>query len=317
MARELFAGSRLLLSAGTLPKAGFGERVDAAQQAGFDAISLFPQQYLRAKNKERLTPSDMREILAGRGITMDEVDPLLDWFGSAASTSENLMFDMAGELGARSVNTPTAFAPDIELPKLTAALVRLCERANSHGLRIDLEFLPWTIVPNLRTALQVVEDAGQENLGITLDVWHFFRGGDAVTTLLGLAPHEAARITNLQLNDAPAARRPQKLSDKLSQAGVTLDQVRDGINVHGARQFFKVSSAMKTTHPEASALMAEASSERLLPGEGDMPLADWLQALGNADCKPTVGLEIFSLELARLPAAEAAAKAMAAYRRVV
>jgi sugar phosphate isomerase/epimerase len=315
-ASTLFSGSRLLLSAGTLPRAGFVQRVEAAGQAGFDAISLFPEQYLRARKKENLTPANMREILSGSHITLDEVDPLLDWFGPGASHSENLMFEMAGELGARSINTPTAFAPAIDLSELTAALMRLSERASSHGLRIDLEFLPWTIVPNLRTALQVVEDAGQENLGITLDVWHFFRGGDTVATLHGLAPHETARITNLQLNDAPAARRALQLRDKLALAGVTLNQVVDGIHVHGARQFFKVSSAMKSTHPNASALMAEASSDRLLPGAGDMPLTEWLQALDAAGCKPAVGLEIFSMDLARLPAGQVADKAMAAYRSV-
>ena len=309
--------SRLLLSAGTLPKAGFVERVDAAKKAGFDAIALFPQQYLRARKKEKLTAGDMREILAEHDVTLDEVDPLLDWFGPKASSAENLMFDMANELGARSVNTPPAFAPVIELPELTAALARVCERASSHGLRVDLEFLPWTLVPGLRTALQVVNDAGQANLGITLDVWHFFRGGDTTATLQALTPQEAACITNLQVNDAPATRRPLSLRDKLSLLGVTRDQVIDGIKVHGASTFFNVSSAMKSTRPDAQALMAEASSARLLPGDGDMPLADWLAALDSVGCTPTVGLEIFSLELSRLPAAEVAGKAMAAYRDIV
>jgi len=314
--KTLFPQSRLLLSAGTLPKARFIERVDAAQKVGFDAIALFPQQYLRARKKEKLTPADMREILAERNVTLDEVDPLLDWFGPTASRAENLIFEIANELGARSINTPPAFAPAIELQELTAALVRVCERANSHGLRVDLEFLPWTLVPDLRTALQVVDDAGQANLGITLDVWHFFRGGDTVATLHGLNLEEAARITNLQVNDAPATRRSLSLRDKLSLIGVTLDQVIDGINVHGARQFFKVSSAMKSTRPDATALMTEASSARLLPGEGDMALADWLSALESVGCKPTVGVEIFSLELSRRPAAEVAARSMAAYRSV-
>jgi sugar phosphate isomerase/epimerase len=54
----------------------------------------------------------------------------------------------------------------------------------------------------------------------------------------------------------------------------------------------------------------------LLPGDGDMALADWLAALDSVGCKPTVGVEIFSLELARRPAAEVAARSMAAYRSV-
>ena len=316
MATGLFPESRLLLCAGTLPGARFEERVEAARSAGFDAISLFPQQYLQATVKERLTAADMREILVTAGIALDEVDPLLDWFGPEASAAENLMFDMASELGAVSINTPTAFAPDIGLPELTAALVRLCERAARQGLRIDLEFLPWTLVPDLRTALQVVTDAGQANLGVTLDVWHFFRGGDTLETLRKLSAADAAHITNLQLNDAPATRRALPLRDKLALAGATLDQVTDGIRVHGARRFFKVSSAMKSTHPDATALMAEASSGRVLPGDGDMPLEAWLRALQGVGCTPTVGLEIFSLALARLPPAEVAASAMAAYRQI-
>jgi sugar phosphate isomerase/epimerase len=71
---------------------------------------------------------------------------------------------------------------------------------------------------------------------------------------------------------------------------------------------------MKSARPDATALMSEASSGRLLPGDGDMDLSQWLQALDGVGCKPTVGLEIFSLELARRPAAEVAARAMAAYR---
>ena len=98
---------------------------------------------------------------------------------------------------------------------------------------------------------------------------------------------------------------------------MTLDQVIDGVKVHGASRFFKVSSDMNSTHRDATALMSEASSGRLLPGEGDMALSEWLQALNGVGCTPTVGLEIFSLELARRPAAEVAARAMASYRGVV
>jgi hypothetical protein len=48
-----------------------------------------------------------------------------------------------------------------------------------------------------------------------------------------------------------------------------------------------------------------------------MALVDWLAALDSVGCKPTVGVEIFSLELARRPAAEVAARSLAAYRGVV
>ena len=316
MGGSLFPGARLMLSAGTVPTAGFRQRVEAAQKAGFDAISLFPQQYLRARKAEKLSPADMRDILAEHAICVDEVDPLLDWFGEDASAAETLLFDIAAELGARSVNAPAAFAPELDPVQIGAALARLCRRARSFGLRIDLEFLPWTVVPDLETALQVAAHCDSPNLGITLDFWHFYRGGGSDRTLLDLSEHQVERITNLQLCDAPARPRKLNLRNRLAQAAVVLGQVSDGIRVNGAARFFKVSSAMKSDHPDAQALMLEASSDRCLPGEGDMPLVEWLQVLAGRGARPTLGMEIFSVDLARKPADLVARQAMGAYRRV-
>jgi sugar phosphate isomerase/epimerase len=315
-AREgLFQSSRLLLSAGTLPHASFKERAEAAQQAGFDAISLFPAQYLRAGRKEKLDPGDMRDILAANAVSVDEVDPLLDWFGPTPSAAEDLIFEIAGQLGARSINAPSAYAPDISLEQLTGALQQLAQRAQKQGLRIDLEFLPWTLVPDLRTALQVVKDTGQANVGVMLDCWHFFRGGDNIETVQNLSQDDARRITSLQVNDAPSVKQALSWRNRLALITAMITEVIDGIRISGASQFFKASSAMHATRPDAMALMQEAISGRLLPGQGDMPVAPLLQALHQGGCEPTVGLEVFSLDLARLPAGEIARQCMAAYRR--
>ena len=311
-----FQNSRLLLSAGTLPHASFTERVEAARLAGYNAISLFPAQYLRAIRKERLTPDAMRDILAANGICVDEIDPLLDWFGPSPSPSEDLIFEIADQLGARSINAPSAYAPDIKLSQLTTALQRLARRGQEKGLRIDLEFLPWTLVPDLQTALQVVKDTGQANVGVMLDCWHFFRGGDSIDTLKFLSREDARRITSLQVNDAPSVKQTLNWRNRLALVKAMITEVIDGIRISGASKFFKASSAMHATRPDAMELMQEAISGRLLPGEGDMPVAALLHALNQAGCEPTVGLEVFSLDLARLPAAEIARQCMATYAEI-
>jgi sugar phosphate isomerase/epimerase len=312
----LFPTTRLMLSAGTLPHASFKQRVKAASQAGYDAISLFPSQYLRAVRREKLGPATMRDILAEHGIGVDEIDPLLDWFGPAPSAAEDLIFEIARQFGARSINAPSAYAPDISLAQLTKALQQLARRGQEQGLRIDLEFLPWTLVPDLRTALQVVKDTGQANVGVMLDCWHFFRGGDNVETVQNLSLHDAKRITSLQVNDAPSQKLALNWRNRLALVRAMITEVIDGIRISGASQFFKASSAMHTTRPDAMALMQEAISGRLLPGQGEMPLAPLLQALHQAGCEPTVGLEVFSLDLARLPASEIARQCMVAYTEI-
>lgn len=63
-------------------------------------------------------------------------------------------------------------------------------------------------------------------------------------------------------------------------------------------------------------MMSETSFARLLPGEGDIPIKHLPTALQEVGTVATIGLEIFSQTLSRLPPAEAEKKAMGAYRSV-
>jgi sugar phosphate isomerase/epimerase len=312
----VFDGSRLLLSAGTIPTATFVERVEAARRAGFDAISLFPQQYLDARKREKLSVADMRRILSDNCISLDEVDPLLDWFGPTQTRSEALIFEIAQALGARSINAPLAFAPAIEVSEVTSAFARLCERAAAVELRVDLEFLPWTIVPDLSSALQIVREADQPNAGVMLDCWHFYRGGSDVNEISRLSEDEAARITSIQMNDAPSVPVPPSRTEKLAIAKAMFLNVRDGVRVMGAKNFMRAATAAGNPHPDAYALMTEAISARLLPGHGDIPLQAMLSSLEAVGCAPTVGLEVFSFALNRRAPADAASRVMQSYRHL-
>ena len=64
-------------------------------------------------------------------------------------------------------------------------------------------------------------------------------------------------------------------------------------------------------------LVAETLSARLLPGEGDAPVADWLRILRDNGCRVPVGVEVFSAELDRLSPAEAGRRLGEATRNVI
>ncbi len=310
----IFGGSRLILSAGTLVKATFRERVHAAGQAGFDAISLFPQQYLAARGREKLSLDNMREILAQNDVALDEVDPLLDWFGPEASRSESLMLEMAQELGARSVNVAAAFVSDRSFEQITDCYGRVCERLGRFGLRADLEFLPWTGVSNLSTALGLVEAVGQPNAGVMFDLWHFFNSNEEMDVLHKLSPEQASRITSLQLNDVP--QRISALS-RVQGRQYTRDMLRnvvDSIRVLGLDAFLKVAIRAKYPHPAAQKMMKDALCSRCFPGEGVMPVTQVLSILADKGVTPAIGVEVFNLDNYVLGAAEVAAKAQSSYR---
>ena len=116
------------------------------------------------------------------------------------------------ELGARHVIT----APyDPDLARLADRLGAIADLAARYGLGAVLEFFPWTVVPDLATAVRVVEAAGRADIGILVDTLHFDRSGSTLEQLdriPAVAPALRARLRRAgagRLHDRGAApRRP-------------------------------------------------------------------------------------------------------------
>jgi sugar phosphate isomerase/epimerase len=82
-------------------------------------------------------------------------------------------------------------------------LAELCDLAADRGLAISYEFLPWSAVPDIGSALWLLEAVDRDNLGLVIDVWHWFhQAGERDYALLRAVPPE--RIHILHLDDAPA-----------------------------------------------------------------------------------------------------------------
>lgn len=272
----------LVLCAGTLGQAPLPEKLEAAGKAGFTGVSVMVSDYRRAR-EEGCSDAELRALLAGHGLEVAELDPLMSWVPAPAGgpdvTDEGAEFLRHGEaefyaaaeaLGARSINAVAVTDAPVEPAALAEAFAGLCDRAAERGLLVHLEFLPWTQVRDARSALEIVERAGRRNGGILLDTWHHFRGGGGARALCEI-PGE--RVLAIQLSDAPTAAEPDPIDETLHR--------------------------------------------RLLPGEGAIDLVGVLRALREAGCSAPVGVEIFSDALAALPAAEAARRAAEAARVVL
>ena len=64
-------------------------------------------------------------------------------------------------------------------------------------------------------------------------------------------------------------------------------------------------------------LIAETMEARGLPGAGSIPLVDVIRTLDAIGSSAPIGVEVFSTELQRLPAEEAARRCAEAGRRVL
>jgi sugar phosphate isomerase/epimerase len=142
----------------------------------------------------------MCEIAAENGVPILEVEYVTAWGtpddrDAAQQEKEQAVFHMARAFGVHHLNT--GLLEKLPLDVMTQAFAALCDRAGV-DLTVALEFMPYSGVPDLATAWQILHDAGQANSALIVDVWHWARAG---MTPADLDPIPADRIIALQLCD--------------------------------------------------------------------------------------------------------------------
>jgi sugar phosphate isomerase/epimerase len=109
-------------------------------------------------------------------------------------------FETGARLGAKNILV-AGYDPDLD--RFSERYAKFCEAAAPYGMTADLEFMPWTSVPNLRTANSIVAQSGQPNAGVLVDALHFDRSNSLLGELVRVPD---ARLHYWQLCDGPAKR---------------------------------------------------------------------------------------------------------------
>ncbi|NIY64199.1 xylose isomerase domain-containing protein TIM barrel [Streptomyces malaysiensis] len=107
---------------------------------------------------------------------------------------------MARDLGAHLVTVIEPYGCPIESEVAADAFAHVCDSAVGEDLRIQLEFMPFSGIADLRSAWDIVRQAGRPNGGLVLDAWHYFRSDHDHELLKSLAPNA---IFSVQLSDGP------------------------------------------------------------------------------------------------------------------
>lgn len=179
----------------------------AAGAAGFAHVTATPQLFVRSGG----VAADLRSRIEDRGVTVSFVDGLcsaLPGTPPAAPGATGFVdpheagiedcIGIALALGAGAVNLVHIGGTATPVDALAEAFAAACRRAADDGLRLSIEFLPGTGIPDLATAAAVVRAAGAPTGSILFDTWHFARGGGRLEEL---DPATAALIGGLQLAD--------------------------------------------------------------------------------------------------------------------
>jgi sugar phosphate isomerase/epimerase len=127
---------------------------------------------------------DLEIIRIGEHFDLEFYRPLFE-AGSALNASAMLV---AGD--------------DTHEKRLADNYARLCEALAVYGITADLEFMPWTAVPDAKAALRVVQAAGMPaNAGILVDALHV---GRSHTTLDDIRAIPRRLLHYAQICDAEA-----------------------------------------------------------------------------------------------------------------
>lgn len=237
--------------------AGFGAVVPRVRQApGLGAACV---------NDDRpIEVEELRCRLADTGMRVASV--MSFWMMPETVPAQfEASLDAAAGIGAQSIQV---VCRDPDSDRALANFSRTCAMARARGLRVALEFMPYSSVRSLSEASDFLARARQENAGLCVDALHFHRSGSSLDELKALDP---AALVLVQFCDAPRAA------------------------------------------PGADKLRDEARSGRLYPGQGELPLHEFFDALPPA-C--LIDIEAPCAADAALPAeakARNAATAMAAF----
>ncbi|WP_342620907.1 TIM barrel protein [Rhodoferax sp. GW822-FHT02A01] len=176
-------------------------RVASANGYAFVGLRLWPnapgapQQHLLGQ------PDVLRETLAaqqdtGVGVFDLEIIRIGEQFDPH---TWDALYDAGAALKAKAI---LVAGDDKDEARLTANYARLCEVMQPYGMTADLEFMPWTAVPDANSALRIIRNAGMpSNAGILVDALHV---GRSHTTLDDIRAIPRALLHYAQICDAVA-----------------------------------------------------------------------------------------------------------------
>lgn len=178
------------------------EAIRLAEKLGYAAVGLrvtpaAPGGAFSPLIEDKALLEETRAALRGTGVGVFDIE-IIRIGADFVPEAHRAFLDVCGALDGKAI---LVAGDDPDEARLTARFARFCELAAPSGLTANLEFMPWTAVKDAKSALRVVEAAGQPNGRVLVDALHAAR---SATTLADLAAIPAGRLAYAQICDAPA-----------------------------------------------------------------------------------------------------------------
>ncbi len=242
------------------------ERLEAAAMAGFTGVGLHHSDLQSLMTS--LSVSQLARIVDRSGLRQIELECLEDWFadGEARATSDRVRVSLlraADALGARHIKVVgDQSARHWPRDVVVEAFAALCVQAAEVGTAVVLEPMPFSDLPDIHAAAEIVRLAGARNGALAIDVWHIVRARTPLADVAGLEP---GLIGYVELDDAAAQPVGDLYSDTIDnrrlcgQGAFDLPGFLDAVQASGYRGPFGVeiiSRAQRALTPRTAATAA-------------------------------------------------------------
>ena len=258
----------------TMPST-FAEDVANYADAGCNAIEVWLTKLENHLEKDSI--ADTHKLLNGRGM----------WLAAAAYQGGLLLsegesrqahydhfkrrLDLCQHFGIRTLLVVADFADRVNQASLDRAVTSLADAARwaaGFGVTLALEFrAKSSFCAGLDTAVALVEQCGESNVGINLDVFHYYTGPSKFEDFALLS---AARLAHVQLSDlSGVARELATDADRVLpgdgdfQFGPIIDFLRQ-LDYQGSVSVELMNPTLWRANPKQVAEIAYTSLRRIL-----------------------------------------------------
>jgi sugar phosphate isomerase/epimerase len=241
------------------------DRIEESSRVGFTGFGILDNDL-----EAFLATSDLktlRRILDDNGMRWVELELLTNWWKADSTRPESdrvrrLLLEAAEVLGADHIkvvaDTENLAPPDPD--QWIPEFIKLSDEAAEHGTTIALEFLPFTNVPNLAAAVDLVSLAGHPAGGICVDLWHVERSR---TPIQDLAAVPLGLIKAVELDDATLAQVGDEYEDTVFRRRML------GEGEFRVTEFIRVVAGLGWPGPWGVELISEV--HRMRPLEQSLP----------------------------------------------
>jgi sugar phosphate isomerase/epimerase len=192
------------LAALTVLDAGPIGQVQAAAEAGFDAVGLRLNPLLSTDAPvvaDLGAQAELARQLSATGLNVLEIGV----FPLSPETDPNQfepIIAFSARIGAKYLVCPVE---DMEEVRRVETFIQVCEIARRYELSALIEFNPYSSCPNLASALNLIRSADQANAALCVDALHLSRSGGHPDDLREL---ESSLLPLVHLCDATAPNSP-------------------------------------------------------------------------------------------------------------